>query len=53
MWSLWKVTLSCYQCMTYICATIVSLQLIFIGPFKVLKCIGKLAFHTELLPILL
>ena len=23
----------------------------FIGPFKVLKCIDKLAFHTKLLPI--
>ena len=45
------MTLSCYQCITYIWVIILILQLIFIGPFKVIKCVGKLAYCIDLPPI--
>ena len=47
----WLVTLLCYQYITYICSNNHKFAAYFIGPFKLLKHIGKLAYHIELPPI--
>ena len=50
MWSLWLVTLLCCQRVAYICDNC-KFSAHFIGPFKVLKHIGKFAYRIELPPI--